>query len=119
MIGYYLDENLPTALAHIGRQAGLDIECSHEVGNDGTSDEFQLTYAIQQRRCLVTIDRVDFIAQATRLDDEEISHSGILLVSKSLRLVPRNYRAIVDALLHYRELYPDGMDHMDWLRRVL
>jgi len=42
---FYVDEDLSTEIARIGRQRGLDIVSSHEVERDGTPDDEQLDHA--------------------------------------------------------------------------
>ena len=54
MVRLYLDEDMSSRVAQALRGKGFDVLRSHEVGNEGLSDEEQLCYAAQEGRHLVT-----------------------------------------------------------------
>jgi predicted nuclease of predicted toxin-antitoxin system len=62
----YLDENMSSRVAQALRDRGHDAVSSHEVGNDGLSDEEQFQYATEQGRHLVTYNRRDYLVLADR-----------------------------------------------------
>jgi len=62
MVKLYLDEDMSSRVAQALRSKGFDVISSHEVGNDGLSDEEQLRYATKEGRHLVTYNAKDFLA---------------------------------------------------------
>jgi len=60
----YLDEDLSQRVAQALRERGFDVVSSHEVGNDGLTDEEQLIYASGQGRHLVTYNARDYLCLA-------------------------------------------------------
>lgn len=48
MVKLYLDEDMSSRVAQALRSKGFDVLSSHEVGNDGLSDEEQLGYATKE-----------------------------------------------------------------------
>jgi uncharacterized protein with PIN domain len=48
MVKLYLDEDMSSRVAQALRSKGFDVVSSHEVGNDGLSDEEQLRYATKE-----------------------------------------------------------------------
>jgi hypothetical protein len=71
-IRYYLDEHIPTAIAHGLRRRGVAVVTTHEAGRRGLSDADQLAYAVQAGLVLVTQD-TDFL----RLHAAGVQHGGI------------------------------------------
>ncbi|WP_292863167.1 DUF5615 family PIN-like protein [Nostoc sp. LPT] len=59
------------------RQRGYDVLTSQEAGqaNQGIPDEYVLTFATQNQRVVITLNREDFIA----LHRSGISHQGIIV----------------------------------------
>ncbi|GAB1541033.1 DUF5615 family PIN-like protein [Scytonema sp. NUACC21] len=59
------------------RQFGCDVLTSYEAGqaNQGIPDEEVLTFATQNQRVVITLNRDDFIA----LHRSSISHNGIII----------------------------------------
>jgi predicted nuclease of predicted toxin-antitoxin system len=96
---FYLDENVPLDVVRVGRALGLDVVSSHEVGNDALSDREQLDYAAAQVRCLITINRDDFIRLTDEFSAVERPHKGVLIISH--RLAQQSPRRIVDAIVAY------------------
>jgi len=66
MVKLYLDEDMSSRVAQALRSKGFDVLSSHEVGNDGLSDEEQLGYATKEGRHLVTYNAKDFLALANQ-----------------------------------------------------
>ncbi|MGH2587222.1 MAG: DUF5615 family PIN-like protein, partial [Dehalococcoidia bacterium] len=59
---FYLDEDLSDIIALIGPERfGLDVACAHELGMEEATDEEQLAFAAQERRCIVTRNARDFL----------------------------------------------------------
>ena len=70
---FYLDENLPQAVADGLRQRGLDVVTVHELGRRGLPDPDHLAHAHELGRVLVTHDQ-DFFTLAYTATP----HSGVL-----------------------------------------
>ncbi|TET69419.1 MAG: hypothetical protein E3J56_09660 [Candidatus Aminicenantes bacterium] len=76
----YLNENIPLRLVHILSFDGIEAIHTVEVGNQGTSDEFQLQYAADQKCILVSHNRRDFRQLHAKWIEEERFHYGILVM---------------------------------------
>jgi predicted nuclease of predicted toxin-antitoxin system len=115
---FYLDEDLSDRVAVIARSLGLDVLSSHECGRDGLDDEAQLQAAAEDGRCLVTRNRVDFVAWTVRFFERESPHSGVLLIPGSLP--PDQFAAIAHALVEYERQHPEGLPPytVDFLRSL-
>jgi len=97
----YLDENVPIDVLRIGRSLGLDIESSHEAGNDALTDPRQLDCAAAQGRCLITINRDDFIRLTNEFASTDRAHAGVLIISHgNSQHAPRR---VVEAIMRYVE----------------
>ena len=64
-IRFYLDEQIPIAIAEGLRRRGVDVLRVQEVGRSGLPDLDQLTFPLAQRRVLITMDS-DFLLLARR-----------------------------------------------------
>ena len=106
---FYLDENLSSTIAEIGRGLGLDIVSSEELGRNGLSDEDQLRFAAENSRCLVTAD-LGFINLSLR------PHAGVLIVPPTWST--SQFARIARALAAYVQRFPgDTTDYLvDYLR---
>lgn len=101
MARLYANENFPVdAVEHL-RRLGHDVLTTHEVGksNQGIEDDAVLRFAIETRRCVVTINRKDF----KRLHRSTPGHCGIIVCTEN-----RDYaafaRRINEAVLQAGEL---------------
>ena len=59
-VKFYLDENVPRAVAEGLRRRGVNVLTVQEAENSGLSDHEQLTFALTETRVLVTMDS-DFL----------------------------------------------------------
>ncbi|MFQ5796533.1 MAG: DUF5615 family PIN-like protein [Candidatus Bipolaricaulia bacterium] len=113
----YLDEDLSQRVAAALRARGHDVVASHEVGNDGLSDEDQLSYAAQNGRHLVTYNRRDYLMLADRWYRQQRRFPKILLLIE--RRTPRtDFGAQIEALeryLHDRADDPNLMDCAEYV----
>jgi hypothetical protein len=77
MIKLYSNENFPMDIVRELRRLGYDVLTSYEAGqaNQGIPDEDVLTFATQQERVVITLNREDFIA----LHRSGIPHNGIII----------------------------------------
>lgn len=77
MADLYSNENFPSDIVIILRQKGHNVLTSYEAGqaNQGISDDEVLTFATQQNRIVITLNRDDFI----RLHRSNINHAGIII----------------------------------------
>jgi hypothetical protein len=73
-VKYYLDENIPTAIAEQLRLRGIDAVHVYELGVGGDSDMNHLIRASSQERVMCTFD-IDFVIAAQQYTD----HMGIIL----------------------------------------
>ena len=106
-IKFYLDENVPKAVAEGLRRRGVDVLTVQEAGNSGLSDHTQLTFALTEVRVLVTVDS-DFL----QLAHEGVSHAGIAYANPR-----RSIGEIIGALRLISDvLSPDDMaNHVEYL----
>ncbi len=99
LMRFYLDENLSDEIAVIARGLGVDVISSHGSGRDKLTDEDQLTFAAAEGRCVVTVNRDDFIRLTNLFLAEQRVHAGVLIVPRSK---PTNgFARIAHALTRY------------------
>jgi predicted nuclease of predicted toxin-antitoxin system len=77
MVKFYSNENFPMDVVMELRRLGYDVLTSYDAGqaNQGIPDEDVLTFATQQERAVITLNRDDFIA----LHRSGIPHNGIII----------------------------------------
>lgn len=75
----YMDENVDLLVAFMLQAQGFDVVTTHDHHREGTSDPEQLAYAVQQKRCLVTHNRNDFVSLHTQYINENREHLGIVV----------------------------------------
>jgi predicted nuclease of predicted toxin-antitoxin system len=77
LIALLADENFPFPVVLALRQYGYDVKTILDLGIAGQAipDDDVLVIATQQNRCLITLNRKDFI----KLHRERIDHAGILI----------------------------------------
>ncbi|WP_254921376.1 DUF5615 family PIN-like protein [Nodularia sp. NIES-3585] len=82
------------------RQYGYDVLTSQEAGqaNQGIPDEDVLTFAIENERVVITLNREDFIA----LHRNGISHQGMIICKTD-----RDYKGQIQALYAYLQQIED------------
>lgn len=81
MARLYANENFPIEVVTHLRSLGHDVLTTHEVGNSnqGIEDDAVLRFAIETNRCVVTINRRDFI----RLHRIVPVHPGIIVCTEN------------------------------------
>lgn len=77
MARLYTNENFPFPVAEELRRLGHDVLTVHEAGNAGQAipDPAVLSFAVRERRILVTINRRHFV----RLHLDNPDHEGIVV----------------------------------------
>ena len=80
---YYLDEDLNPKIAEILKKNGIDAVSAKEAGMLQASDLEQMEYASDEKRCMVTRNRNDFIRLTVRFFNENRSHNGLLIIPHS------------------------------------
>lgn len=101
----YLDEDLSQRVAQALRERGFDVVSSHEVGNDGLTDEEQLAYAAVQGRHLVTYNARDYLALAD-LWYRKGQHFPKILILREDRCPRHDLGAQVHALEEFLQRSP-------------
>jgi predicted nuclease of predicted toxin-antitoxin system len=96
-LGFFIDEDLPPAIADILRTAGIPAtSVVHEQRQD-LSDAEQLRYAASQQLVLVTANIADYVELARQWAARGDEHAGLVLVSTK-RFPRRDARAIARAI---------------------
>ncbi|MDZ8263254.1 DUF5615 family PIN-like protein [Nostoc sp. ChiQUE01b] len=100
MLKLYSNENFPMDMVLELCQYGYDVLTSQEAGqaNLGISDEDVLTFATQNQRVVITLNREDFIA----LHRTVIFHQGIIICKTD-----RDYTGQTHALYTYLQQIED------------
>lgn len=94
-IKFYMDEQVPRAVALGLRQRGVDVLTVQEAGMRGVTDEQQVAFASQERRVIFTRD-TDFL----RIHAEGHPHAGIVYAPQRLAIgtIIRGLMLIYDVL---------------------
>ena len=100
MLKLYSNENFPMDMVLELRQHGYDVLTSQEAGqaNQGIPDEDVLTFAIENQRVVITLNREDFIA----LHRNGIPHQGMIICKTD-----RDYKGQIQALYAYLQQTED------------
>lgn len=100
MFKLYSNENFPMDMVLELRQYGYDVLTSQEAGqaNQGIPDEDVLTFAIENERVVITLNREDFIA----LHRSGISHQGMIICKTD-----RDYKGQIQVLYAYLQQIED------------
>ncbi|WP_447977989.1 DUF5615 family PIN-like protein [Candidatus Nitrospira bockiana] len=87
---------MSVALATVLCQHGLDCLTACQAGNLGATDEFQLSFAVRERRAVFTHDTRDFLRLADAWNAARRTHAGILLAHQlPLRELILRFRAFL------------------------
>ena len=91
MAHLYANENFPREVVEGLRARGHDVLTTHESGraNQGIEDDAVLRFATGSGRCVVTINRKDFIRLHRTLAD----HAGIIVCTEN-----RDYALFADRI---------------------
>jgi len=81
MARLYANENFPVEVVKRLRELGHDVLTTHDVGksNQGIEDDAVLRFAVDSGRCVVTINRKDFM----RLHRSFPRHAGIIACTEN------------------------------------
>ena len=106
-IRFYLDENIPKAVAEGLRRRGVDILRAQESGMMGAPDLAHLDLASREKRVIFTQD-ADFL----RLHQAGVPHAGIVYIPQQISLgyIVRSLMLLYD-LLDQREM----ANHVEFL----
>ena len=83
-IELYNDEDVSVLIADLIRARGFSVLTTLEAGNLGKSDAEQLSYAVGQKRVLLTHNRVDFEDLAKFYFENNLTHYGIIIAVRRL-----------------------------------
>lgn len=78
-IRFYLDEDVPVSFAEALTNRGVNVITTQDAGNKGNSDHGQITYATNEKRVLLTHNKIDFIKLHNHLLKENRTHFGIIV----------------------------------------
>ncbi|MFN0078358.1 MAG: DUF5615 family PIN-like protein [Prosthecobacter sp.] len=81
MARLYANENFPVEVVQRLRELGHDVLTTHDVGksNQGVEDDAVLRFAVESGRCIITINRKDFM----RLHRSYPDHAGIIVCTEN------------------------------------
>jgi predicted nuclease of predicted toxin-antitoxin system len=105
---FYLDEDVPVAIAKALRRKKVDVLTTAEAGNAHYSDRAQLDYAAKTGRCIVTRNVAHFVDLAEQAIQHQRPHAGILLVSS--RYQGNEIRRITDGIVRVAQDNPTGLE---------
>ncbi len=80
---FLVDEDLSEEIASILRAKGVDAVHVRELGLSGAEDREVLDEAAQQKRCVITRNRNDFLKLTEFYFQEGRPHHGIIIVPRS------------------------------------
>lgn len=110
---FYLDEDVPTSAARIGRELGLDVVAAAEAGPIPRPDPEHLAAAAAAGRTVVTYNRDDFIEATRDAFAAGKPHAGVLVLTHKL---PRDGARVAHALARWcaerPPLQPYGIDFL-------
>lgn len=91
MAKLYANENFPVEVVLRLRALGHDVLTTHEMGksNRGIEDDEVLRFAVSEGRCMITINRKDFM----RLHRDQSDHAGIIVCTEN-----RNYLVFAEKI---------------------
>jgi predicted nuclease of predicted toxin-antitoxin system len=82
LLKLYLNENISWRVARSLREYGYDVISSHEAKMDQSNDPEQFSYAIKQKRAVVTNNFRDFIVLDEIYNHQGKIHYGIIFTTK-------------------------------------
>lgn len=82
---FYLDEDVPSKAAVVGRGLGLDVVAAVEVGPLPRHDHEHLDIAARDRRMVVTNNRDDFVDLTHTALAVGKPHAGVLVLARKLK----------------------------------
>jgi len=107
VVRYYADEHVPGAVIRALRVRGVDVMTVSDAGRRTESDEAHLTFALSQRRVIVTYDP-DFL----RLHADGVEHAGIAFAPRLMSIGALVRRLL---LLHDVLTAEDMAGHVEFL----
>lgn len=81
-IRLYLDEDVNVLIADLLKARGFDVTTTRDSQQLQATDAEQLAYAVNQRRTLVTHNRVDFEALVQSYFSEGNEHCGVIFAAR-------------------------------------
>jgi hypothetical protein len=81
-IRLYFDEDVSVDIVRNLRQRGFDVLSTHEARRLQLDDDAQLSFAVEERRALVTHNRRDFELRHERTLEHGKTHYGIIIARR-------------------------------------
>jgi acetolactate synthase regulatory subunit len=97
-IELYNDEDVSVLIAELIKARGFSVLTTHDAENLGKSDAEQLQFAVENKRVLLTHNRVDFEKLATEYFDEGKTHYGMIMAIR--RLPNETLQRLLEVLNH-------------------
>ncbi|MBZ8179523.1 MAG: DUF5615 family PIN-like protein [Oscillatoria sp. PMC 1051.18] len=79
----YTDEDIANLVATLLKSRGLDVLTTLDAEMTGYSDAEQLAYAAEEKRCLLTHNRVDYERLHLSYIQTKQQHSGIIITPQN------------------------------------
>lgn len=89
-IRFHFDENVPAPVADALKRRGVDVTTTHDSNLLQSKDEYQLLFAKEEGRILVTHDS-DFL----RLHDNGFPHAGIAYCQQGSRTIGEMIKSLL------------------------
>jgi len=98
-IDLYLDEDVNVLIADLLRARGFQATTTQAAGQIGATDVNQLAFATNQRKAILTHNRMHFEALAQRYFEERKTHSGIVIaVRRPPKELSRRILILLDSM---------------------
>lgn len=106
-IRLYTDEDITDSLARVLRARGFDALSAHEVSRHRQPDHEQLSFAVSERRAILTFNVRHFVRLAQEYHAEGREHYGVIVsdhveFSALLRRILRLLSALDAETMHNR-----------------
>ena len=104
---YHSDEDLSPKIAELLKKKGVDCVSAHEIEMMQALELEQLEAAANEKRCLVTRNRDDFIRLTVQFFNDHLAHYGVLIIPST---IPGDkFSLIANLLARHAKKHPKGL----------